>query len=71
MARKRWADLTPTQRAGIIALATVQVSLATRAWWQLARTPGDRVNGPKPLWVPVIAVNFIGPLVWFRWGRRR
>ena len=71
MARKRWAELTPAQRAGIVALGTVQVSLAVRAWWQLARTPADRVNGPKPLWVPVIAVNFVGPLVWFRWGRRR
>jgi hypothetical protein len=71
MAGKRWADLAPAQRAGIVALGTLQVSLATRAWWQLARTPADRVNGRKSLWAPVIAVNFIGPLAWFRWGRRR
>lgn len=71
MARKRWADLTPGQRAGIIALGTVQISLATRAWWQLARMPADRVNGPKPLWAAVIGINFVGPLTWFRWGRRR
>jgi hypothetical protein len=71
MARKRWTELTPAQRAGVVALGTMQVSLATRAWWQLARTPADRVNGPKPLWAAVIAVNIVGPLTWFRWGRRR
>ena len=71
MAGRRWSDLSPAQRAGVVALGTLQVSLATRAWWQLARTPADRVNGAKPLWAAVIAVNFVGPLAWFRWGRRR
>lgn len=71
MAGRRWAQLSPAQRAGIVALGTLQVSLATRAWWQLARTPPDRVNGARPLWAAVIAVNVVGPLAWFRWGRRR
>ena len=71
MAGRRWADLSPAQRAGVVALGTVQVSLATRAWWQLARTPANRVNGYKALWAAVIAVNVVGPLAWFRWGRRR
>jgi hypothetical protein len=71
MARRRWADLTPRERAAVVVLGTVQVSLATRAWWQLAQSPAKRVNGPKPLWAAIIAVNFVGPLAWFRWGRRR
>ncbi len=70
MAGTRWSDLTPGQRAGVITLATVQISLAGRAWWQLARQPAARVNGPKPLWAAIIAINFVGPLAWFRWGRR-
>jgi len=28
------------------------------------------VNGPKPLWAAAIAVNFVGPLAYLRWGRR-
>lgn len=71
MARRQWSDLSPIQRAGVIALGTVQVSLATRAWWQLARRPAASVNGPKPMWAAIIAVNIVGPLAWFRWGRRR
>ena len=71
MAQKRWTDLTQGQRAAVIALGTVQISLATRAWWQLAHQPAARVNGPKPMWAAIIAINFVGPLAWFRWGRRR
>jgi hypothetical protein len=71
MAGRRWADLSPAQRAGVIALGAVQVSLAIAAWTDLARRPARTVNGPKPVWAVVIAVNTIGPLAWFRWGRRR
>jgi hypothetical protein len=29
------------------------------------------VHGPKVLWALVIAVNVVGPLAYFRFGRRR
>ena len=71
MANRRWADLSPGQRAGVVALGTVQLSLAAAAWTDLARRPARTVNGPKGVWALVIAINFVGPLVYFRWGRRR
>ena len=71
MAGRRWADLSPRQRAGVVALGAVQVSLAAAAWTDLARRPARTVNGPKPVWALVIAINIVGPLAWFRFGRRR
>jgi hypothetical protein len=71
MAGRRWADLSSGQRAGVVALGTVQVSLAAAAWTDLARRPARKVNGPKPVWALVIAINFVGPLAYFRFGRRR
>ena len=71
MAGRRWADLSPRQRAGVVALGAVQVSLAAAAWTDLARRPARKVNGPKPAWALVIAINIVGPLAWFRFGRRR
>jgi hypothetical protein len=71
MTARSWSDLSPRQRAGVVALATVQLSLAAAAWTDLARRPAGRVNGRKPVWAAIIAVNFVGPLAWFRWGRRR
>jgi len=48
----------------------VQWCLATAAWADLARRPPAEVNGSKARWAVVIAINWFGPLAWFRWGRR-
>ena len=70
MAGRRWADLTPAQRAALLAAASVQVGLAVAAWTDLARRPASQVRGAKRWWAAAIAVNFVGPLAYFRWGRR-
>jgi hypothetical protein len=57
------------RRIVLAALAVVQLALAGAAWTDLARRPGRLVRGPKWIWALVIAVNFIGPLWYFRWGR--
>ena len=71
MAARRWADLTGKQRAALVAASSVQVALAVAAWTDLARRPASQVNGSKVRWAAVIAVNFIGPVAYFRWGRRQ
>jgi hypothetical protein len=68
--RRRWADLTPRQQALTLFAGSVQLALAATAWTDLARRPAAQVNGPKPLWAAIIAVNFVGPLSYLRWGRR-
>lgn len=70
-ARRRWADLTPRQRLLTLLAGSVQLSLAAWSWADLARRPAAQVNGSKPLWAAAIAVNFVGPLAYLRWGRRR
>ncbi|HEX6517598.1 MAG TPA: PLDc N-terminal domain-containing protein [Nocardioidaceae bacterium] len=71
MARRRWADLSTTQRVALGLLAALQVSLAVSAWTDLARRPAAQVNGDKARWAAAIGVNFVGPLAYFRWGRRQ
>jgi hypothetical protein len=66
---RRWTDLSPRQRALTLVAASVQLSLAATAWAQLAATPAVEVNGSKARWAAVIAINVVGPLAWFRWGR--
>ncbi|HEV7948999.1 MAG TPA: PLD nuclease N-terminal domain-containing protein [Glaciihabitans sp.] len=48
----------------------VQLTLAVTAWVDLARRPAAQVKGPKTAWAFVIAVNYIGPIVYFLRGRR-
>ena len=70
MARKLWSDYTPRQRGAIRALSAVELALAAAAWFDLWRRPAELVVGRKTWWAFVIAVNFVGPLTYFRWGRR-
>ena len=70
MPRKRWSDLTPGQQTAILVAVSVQISLAVTAWVDLARRPVAQVRGPKIAWAPAIAVNFVGPLSYFAFGRR-
>lgn len=67
---RRWKDLTGRQRAGVLTLASLQLSMAVAAWADLATRPSERVHGPKPLWAAVIAVNWVGPIAYFLKGRR-
>ena len=67
----KWQELSSGQRAALLTLASVQVSLAATAWTDLARRPADQVNGSKAKWAAVIAINVVGPVLYFTKGRRR
>lgn len=67
----RWKDLTPGLQTALLTLASVQVSLAVTAWADLALRPAGEVNGSKGKWAAIIAVNFVGPVLYFRRGIRR
>jgi hypothetical protein len=67
---KKWSHLSPARKTVVLTLASVQLSLAATAWADLASRPAEQVNGSKAKWAAIIAVNFFGPLAYFRWGRR-
>ena len=71
MATQRWSDLSSGRKTGMLVGAAVQLALAATAWTDLARRPAEEVNGPKAMWAVLIAVNFIGPLSYFVFGRKR
>lgn len=68
--QKKWSELTSAQRATIVGLGAVQLSLAATAWVDLARRSPEQVNGGKGKWAAIIAINWIGPILYFTKGRR-
>lgn len=54
----------------VLALASVQLSMAVSAWADLAARPAEEVRGRKSVWAAVIAVNVVGPITYFVRGRR-
>lgn len=70
MGKKSWSDLSTGQQTVIVLLGAVQVGLAVAAWTDLARRPRWQVNGGKGRWAAVIAIDFVGPILYFAKGRK-
>jgi hypothetical protein len=64
-------DVSAGRRIGFGILGLVQFALAGLAFWDLSHRPAAQVRGPKPIWIPVILVNWIGPLAYFYVHRNR
>jgi hypothetical protein len=70
-AGKRWADLSDGQRRLLIAAAVAEASLKIVALIDIQRRPASQIRGPKVLWRAAMAVNLLGPLSYFVFGRKR
>jgi hypothetical protein len=72
MTQKRsWSELGPASRAAIIAAGVVQFGLLGAALADLRRRRDDEINGPRRVWIAVSFINFVGPIAYFVFGRRR
>jgi len=69
--KRTFGDLSAAQRAAIGAAAVGQVSLAAAALLDLRRRPARKIRGDKRLWVAASFVNYIGPIAYFTYGRKR
>lgn len=71
MTRRSMTDLSPAVRGGMVLVGIVQAAFAFLAFWDLAHRSDSDVHGPRPAWIPVILVNWIGPLAYFAFGIKR
>ena len=71
MAGKRWSDLSDRQKTAMLVTMSVQISLLLAALTDLYRRPAEEVRGSKWVWGAVSFVNFVGPISYFAFGRRR
>lgn len=69
--KKKWGALPPEQRVGIVAMGAFQLTLIATALTDLWRRPASQIRGSKKMWTPVVFINFIGPLAYLLFGRRR
>ena len=69
MAKRKWSDLSPTQQKVTAVAGVLEVVLTTAMLVDLARRPASQVRGPKALWRTLSAVQPVGPLAYFAFGR--
>lgn len=71
MAKKGWKDLSERQKTMVLVAGSVQVSLLLTALVDIYRRPGEGIRGSKALWTLASFVNFVGPISYFLFGRKR
>jgi hypothetical protein len=69
MANKKWSELSGTQRAAILTVASVELALTATALVDLVKRPGELVRGPKGLWAIGVFIQPVGPIAYLAWGR--
>lgn len=69
--KKDLSQVSPAGKAALGVLGIVQVAFAALAFWDLAHRAENELRGPKPAWIPVILVNWIGPAAYFVFGVKR
>ena len=67
----RWNGLGTARRRTIVLLGAVQVGLLAVALLDLRGRPAAELTAPKSVWFAACFVNFVGPLAYFAFGRRR
>lgn len=68
--RVPFRELSIQKRVGIVLLGTLQFGLLIAAERDIQRRPPDQINGAKGKWRLLCLINFVGPLSYFRWGRK-
>jgi len=68
---KRWRDLSGPQRAAILTLVSIELSLTATAATDLWRRPVAQVKGRKALWWPALLVQPFGPIAYLMLGRTK
>lgn len=71
MKKKQWKDLSPETRRVLTAGAVVQIALLGAAHLDLSRRSADEIRGKKGVWRLLTLINFVGPITYFMFGRRK
>ncbi|ELT45421.1 PLDc N-terminal domain-containing protein [Arthrobacter nitrophenolicus] len=69
--KKTWKEMSPSAKAGTIIVGIAQMSLLVAAQRDISRRPAAQINGPKAAWRAASFINFIGPMGYFIFGRKR
>jgi hypothetical protein len=71
MVKKRWQDLTVMEKVGVALMGALQLLLLAAALWDIRRQPADEIKGNKRWWTAAAFVNFVGPISYFLFGKKK
>lgn len=71
MRNRKWSEMSPRSRAGVVVLSVIELVLTATALRDLAGRDRSAVRGPRWLWALGCFVQPVGPVLYLALGRRR
>jgi Phospholipase_D-nuclease N-terminal len=71
MPKKRWDEPSGVQKGAIVLTGAVQLGLLAAALVDIYQRPAGEIQGGKRLWVTAAFINYVGPISYFLFGRKR
>ena len=69
--KRKFQDLPPGGKIAVAFAAIAELTLMVVALRDLYKRPAEQVKGPKPAWAAASMINFLGPIAYFAFGRRK
>ncbi len=69
--KRKWSDLSPQGKAGVVALVATHVVLVGVAHADLSKRPAAQIRGPKWVWRLLTGSNTGFTVAYLVWGRHR
>jgi hypothetical protein len=71
VAGKKWSDPSTGQKRAIALSGAVQIGLLIAALVDIHRRTAGVIRGSKWAWTAASFINFVGPISYFAFGRRK
>ncbi|MCS3494335.1 bacteriorhodopsin [Arthrobacter sp. JUb119] len=69
--KRKFQDLPPGGKIAVASAAIAELTLMVAALRDLHKRPAEQVKGPKSAWAAASMINFLGPIAYFAFGRRK
>lgn len=70
MTKRSFSELSRRTQTIIVSTGVLELALLIAAQADLTRRPAHQVRGSKLGWRLLTFINVVGPIAYFRWGRR-
>ncbi len=69
--KEKWTEMPEWKKACTIVIGLIQISLLIAALVDIRKRSAQDIRGDKKVWFLVSFINFIGPILYFKIGRKK
>ncbi|MFP4417751.1 MAG: PLDc N-terminal domain-containing protein [Chitinispirillaceae bacterium] len=68
--KEKWKDMPGWKKVFFVMMGIIQIALLAAALLDIRKRSAEDIRGSKKLWTMLSFINFIGPLLYFKCGRK-